>query len=240
KTQVMFDLLDQSTRSQRVSCLSVSVFLHATLIVLILLSALGGRYRFTFLPVVHAGNSEAVTRTVRAPLFLPVAGPSNISAMKPVVSPIVAERASAPVASAAGPALLAVPAGIVIPDNDAPVSFTNTPREIPSIPKPELAIDAMPEPPPAEPTPTREPLRIGGRVEQPKQIYRAEPIYPAGAKSARVQGVVEIEGVINEEGMIEQIKVVNGHPLLNDAAVECVRKWRYEPGRLNGQIIETP
>jgi TonB family protein len=239
----MFDLLDHSTETQRVSCLSVSVLLHATLIVLILVSTLSGRYRFTFLPVVHAGNTEAVTRTVRAPLFLPVAGPPDISAVKPVVSP-VAERpdttaSSAPIASAAGPVLLAVPAGIVIPENDSPVSFTYTPREIPSIPKPEPAIEAMPEAPHEEP-PAPEPLRIGGRIAQPKQIYRAEPLYPAVAKSARVQGVVEIEGVISEEGRIEHIKVVNGHPLLNDAAVECVRKWKYEPGRLNGQIIEMP
>jgi protein TonB len=67
-----------------------------------------------------------------------------------------------------------------------------------------------------------------------------EPIYPALARSARVQGVVEIEGVINEEGRIEQIKVVTGHPLLKDAAIDCVRKWKYEPGLLNGQIIEMP
>jgi TonB family protein len=241
----MFDLLDHSTQTQRVSCLSVSLLLHATLVVLILLSTVSGRYRFAFLPVVHAGSTEAVTRTVRTPLFLPVSGRPDISAVKPVVSPVVAETSdetvasSAPIPLPAETALLAVPSGLVIPENDAPVSFTYTPREIPSIPKPQPAIEAMPAPPREEPPPA-EPLRIGGRVEQPKQIYRAEPIYPAAAKSARVQGVVEIEGVINEEGRIEQIKVVNGHPLLNDAAVECVRKWKYEPGRLNGQIIEMP
>jgi TonB family protein len=225
----------------------VSVLLHATLIVLILVFTLSGKYRFTFLPVVHAGNTEAITRTVRSPLFLPVAGPPDISVVKPVVSPVVTEASNttdsaAPSSAPAGRALLAVPAGLVIPDNDVdqpPVSFTYTSREIPSIPKPEPAIEGMPEAPHEEP-PAPAPLRIGGRIEQPKQIYRSEPVYPAVAKSARVQGVVEIEGVINEEGRIERIKVVNGHPLLNDAAVECVRKWKYEPGRLNGQIIEMP
>src|SRR5262249_37152010 len=132
--QVMFDLIDQSRQRQRVSCLSVSVVLHATLIGLLLISTLSSKYRFTFLPIVHAGNTEAVTRTVRAPLFLPVAGPPNISAVEPVVSPVAATETSdtsdAPKTSAvpAGPALLAVPAGMVIPENDAPVSFTYTPR----------------------------------------------------------------------------------------------------------------
>jgi TonB family protein len=239
----MFDLINQPTQTQRVSCLSVSVLLHATLIILIIVNSLSSRYRFTFLPVVHAGNTAPVIRTVRAPLFLPVAGPAN-SAVAPIVAPVAAEPhnatdASVLSSSSHGPTLLAVPAGIVIPDNDAPVSFAYTPREIPSIPKAELVIDAMPEAPHEEP-PAREPLRIGGKIEQPKQIYRSEPIYPVAAKMARVQGVVEIEAVINEEGRIEQIKVVSGHPLLNDAAVDCVRKWKYEPGRLNDRIIEMP
>jgi len=239
----MFDLINQSTQTQRVSCLSASVLLHATLIVLILVYSLNGKYRFTFLPVVHA-NNKAITRTVRPPLFLPVARRTDSSAVEPVVSPVAAETSdvsdvSTSATSPSTPALLAVPAGIVIPDNDAPVSFTYTLREIPSLPKPEPVIETLPEPPPEE-SPAREPLRIGGRVEQPKQISRTEPIYPPLARSARVQGVVEIEGMINEEGRIEQIKVVTGHPLLNDAAVECVRKWKYEPGRLNGQIIEMP
>jgi len=248
--RVMFDLIHQSTQTQRVSCLSVSVLLHATLIVLILLYSLNAKYRFTFLPVIHAGNSEVVTRTVRAPLFLPIARPRDNSVVEPVVSPVSSETFEATDASTSAvtdrayshgtsPALLAVPAGLVIPDNDVPVSFTYTPREIASLPKPEPVVDAMPEAPYEEP-PAREPLRIGGKIEQPKQLYRTEPIYPHIAKSARVQGVVEIEAMISEAGRLEEIKVVSGHPLLNDAAVECVRKWKYEPGRLNGQIIEMP
>ena len=240
----MFDLINQSTQTQRVSCLSASVVLHSALIVLTLVYSLNGKYRFTFMPVVHAGSTEAITRTVRPPLFLPVAGRIDRSAVEPVISPVVAETSdvsdvSAPATSPSTPTLLAVPAGMVIPDNDALVSFTYTPREIPSLRKPDPVIDALPEPPHEEP-PAREPLRIGGRLEQPKQISRTEPNYPLLARSARVQGVVEIEGMINEEGRIEQIKVVTGHPMLNDAAVECVRKWKYKPGRLNGQIIEMP
>ena len=233
--------------------MSISVLLHATLVVLILLYSVNATYRFAFLPVIHAGNSEVVTRTVRVPLFLPIASPRENSAVEPVVSPVssetfeatdastsaVTDRAYSHDASPIGPVLLAVPAGLVILDNDVPVSFTYTRREIASLPKSEPIVEAMPEPPVEEP-PAREPLRIGGKIEQPKQLYRAEPIYPQIAKSARVQGVVEIEAMISEAGRLEEIKVVSGHPLLNDAAVECVRKWKYEPGRLNGEVIEMP
>jgi protein TonB len=61
-----------------------------------------------------------------------------------------------------------------------------------------------------------------------------QPVYPAIAQSARVQGVVVIEAVIGTDGKVRDAKVLRSIPLLDQAAVEAVRQWEYTPSRLNG------
>jgi protein TonB len=58
------------------------------------------------------------------------------------------------------------------------------------------------------------------------------------ARAARVQDVVILQATISKEGTIQNLTVVRGHPLLNEAAIEAVRQWRYKPQKLNGQPIE--
>jgi protein TonB len=50
--------------------------------------------------------------------------------------------------------------------------------------------------------------------------------------------VVILTVVVDEEGNVSDIKVVRGHPLLKDAAVEAVRQWKYSPTLLNGEPIQ--
>jgi protein TonB len=69
-------------------------------------------------------------------------------------------------------------------------------------------------------------------------IHRVEPIYPPLAKQARVSGVVELAGVLGVDGRIHELRVLRGHPLLVNAALEAVRQWIYEPTLLNGQAVE--
>ena len=49
-----------------------------------------------------------------------------------------------------------------------------------------------------------------------------------------VQGVVILEAVIDAQGTIERVKVLRSVPLLDGAAVEAVKGWRYTPTLLNG------
>ena len=51
------------------------------------------------------------------------------------------------------------------------------------------------------------------------------------------QGVVVLEAVISPSGSVTNVKVLRGVPLLNDAAVNAVRQWRYTPTTLNGQPV---
>jgi protein TonB len=63
------------------------------------------------------------------------------------------------------------------------------------------------------------------------------PVYPALAIKARVSGTVILEATLTEQGAVENIKVISGHPLLVQAAIDCVKQWVYEPTYLNGQPV---
>lgn len=84
-----------------------------------------------------------------------------------------------------------------------------------------------------------EPIRIGGRVAQTNLVTKVQPVYPAAAKAAGVQGTVEMEAVISMEGVPLDIRVVSSPSSdLSAASLEAVRQWRYRPTLLNGNPVE--
>jgi periplasmic protein TonB len=91
-------------------------------------------------------------------------------------------------------------------------------------------------PPPPLPAPVaRAPVRVGGAVTVPALVTRIEPVYPPLAVRAQVQGVVILEAVVDQHGEVEKVSVLRSIPLLDRAAMEAVRQWRYSPLLLNGQ-----
>ena len=80
--------------------------------------------------------------------------------------------------------------------------------------------------------------RMGGDVKAPILKVAAKPAYPPLARQARVQGTVKLEGIVAKDGSVRSLKLLSGHPLLVSAALDAVRTWLYEPGRLNGQPVD--
>jgi len=101
---------------------------------------------------------------------------------------------------------------------------------------------APPPPPPPkkeEPKPvTPQRIRIGGSVQQAKLIRQIRPNYPPLAKQARISGTVELKAIIAKDGTIQDLKVIRGHPLLVQAALDAVKQWIYQPTLLNGEPVE--
>jgi len=98
-----------------------------------------------------------------------------------------------------------------------------------------------PPPPPAVPPAAKKQVPVVLRssvVEAAKLIYAPKPDYPRIAQMAHVQGTVKLEALISADGTIQGLKVIGGHPLLVQAAVDTVARWRYQPTLLNGEAVE--
>jgi protein TonB len=87
-----------------------------------------------------------------------------------------------------------------------------------------------PEPAPVAPT-------RGGQLQQPKLVSSAAAVYPANARTQRIQGDVVIDALVDASGKVAEVKMISGHPLLQQAAMDSLRLWRYAPARLNGDPI---
>jgi TonB family protein len=93
----------------------------------------------------------------------------------------------------------------------------------------------------AEPAST---LRTAGIVELSPQvaegrlIYRVAPEYPEPARQQRIQGPVVLDLHIGRDGAIQEVTLVNGAPLLADAAIAAVKRWRFKPHILDGHPVE--
>jgi protein TonB len=90
-------------------------------------------------------------------------------------------------------------------------------------------------PPPPPPTNV---VRVGGDIKAPKLARLVHPEYPKLAAQARVTGLVLIEARVGVDGVVKEAHVLRGHPLLDAAALEAVRQWRYVPLLLNGVPME--
>jgi protein TonB len=89
----------------------------------------------------------------------------------------------------------------------------------------------MPPPPPPA---SRGPVRVGGVIKEPALIYRVDPVYPGVAISANIEGTVILEAIVDEEGRVDTVRVLRSVSVLDRAAVEAVKQWRYSPVILNG------
>lgn len=94
--------------------------------------------------------------------------------------------------------------------------------------------------PNSQPVETQEvppPVRVGGSVTPPRKRHHENPMYPSIAAAARIQGTVILEATIDQHGNVVDVKVLRSIPLLDQAAIDAVRRWKYEPTRLNGTPV---
>jgi TonB family protein len=77
-------------------------------------------------------------------------------------------------------------------------------------------------------------LRVGGAIKPPLRVTNVNPVYPDAARAAGVQGVVVIEARLEPDGRVSQARILRSVPLLDQAALDAVMQWEYEPTLLNG------
>jgi len=81
-------------------------------------------------------------------------------------------------------------------------------------------------------------INISSGVAAGMLLQKTQPIYPPIAKAARVQGTVVLQAKISKTGSIEDLHVVSGPAMLQQAAMDAVKSWRYRPYLLNNEPVE--
>lgn len=72
-----------------------------------------------------------------------------------------------------------------------------------------------------------------GVLKPKKQV---QPVYPGDA--ARLAGTVRLAVLIGEDGKVQQIHLIEGHPMLVGAAIDAVRQWEYNPMKADGKPVQ--
>jgi protein TonB len=88
---------------------------------------------------------------------------------------------------------------------------------------------------PPPPPPPAAPVRVGGDISAPRLIHRVDPEYPELAVLAQIEGMVILEATVDRTGAVRDTRVLRSHGVLDEAAMDAVREWRYEPLLLNGK-----
>lgn len=165
----------------------------------------------------------------------PVAEPAP--AAKPAL------RNAAPMRSAPVEALPVAAAPLEAPAGIAPETGLEGGRATPIQPGFETGIaggiaggiiggfDSELAPPPAEP------IRVGGSVKAPRLLVRVPPDYPSMAAAAQMEGRVILEATVDEKGAVDEVRVLRSHAVFDEAALDAVRQWKYEPLMFNGRPV---
>jgi protein TonB len=81
------------------------------------------------------------------------------------------------------------------------------------------------------------PVRAAELPVVPRKVVDVHPVYPEVARAARVEGTVILEAVLDTGGRVTQLRVLRSVPLLDQAALDAVRQWRYSPSVYYGRAV---
>lgn len=76
---------------------------------------------------------------------------------------------------------------------------------------------------------------VGDQAKAPKLIKKVDPVYPEEARQARVEGVVVLEATTDVYGRVTKVEVLESVPMLDQAAVDALKQWLYEPMLIDGK-----
>jgi len=82
------------------------------------------------------------------------------------------------------------------------------------------------------------PVRVSSTIVAGLLIQKTLPVYPPIARVGRTEGTVVLQATISASGTIENLRVISGPAILQQAALDAVQNWRYRPYLLNGKPVE--
>jgi TonB family protein len=83
---------------------------------------------------------------------------------------------------------------------------------------------------------------VGRAQEAQGEIVRraktkVQPVYPELARKMSITGTVKVEVTVAPNGTVKDAKVVGGHPVLASAALDAIKKWRFEPAAMESSGV---
>ena len=150
-----------------------------------------------------------------------------------------------------------VAAPVAAPDRSPAQAYDKQPPPPPPPPQPPAPAPkpldqqrTMPPPPPPPPPPPSmtaafkqaledlKPLRLPpGSKMNPVLVYEVKPIYPPEARADKLTGTVTVDAIIDTTGSVYEAMVVDSIPILDQAALDAVKQWRFQPALLNGEAV---
>lgn len=212
----------QQLRSHLSGSVPVSIVVHVVVLLVLLVIPVVGDI-IPPIPLLAIPTYMLAAPLPPPPAVLPPPTPSRRAAVPtgaPTTPPdrILAEPPPAP---PAGP-INAVPGGVPLGVGEDAGTLST---DVPAPPPP-------PPPPPAAPT-----VRAAQLPEQPRKLVDARPVYPEVARSARIEGTVILEAVLDTSGRVTELRVLRSVPMLDQAALDAVRQWRYSPTIYYGRRV---
>jgi TonB family protein len=100
------------------------------------------------------------------------------------------------------------------------------------------AVDETQFTPPPDALPPPEVITLDEEATKPQLLQHAPPVYPPIAKAARVSGDVVLELQVQTDGRVSRANVISGPAMLQQSALDGIRKWTYRPFIQNGEPVE--
>jgi protein TonB len=72
----------------------------------------------------------------------------------------------------------------------------------------------------------------------PKLETKVLPVYPVETPKQREDHDVVMDVTLNDDGSVQKVNVIEGDPVLNNAATDAVKQWRYRPLTVNGKLVK--
>lgn len=82
-----------------------------------------------------------------------------------------------------------------------------------------------------------DPMYVRPEVQERRLVHQVRPVYPKLARQARIEGTVQLLARIDTDGAMEQLKLIDGHPLLVPSAIDAAKQWRYRPAFRDGVAV---
>lgn len=114
--------------------------------------------------------------------------------------------------------------------SDKAVNVPSAPVAVKEAPK-----KADTEPAKSEPETSNEPIEVGSLIAFATR--QSPPIYPPAARSTRTTGMVRVELTIDEKGDVAEVQNASGPAMLQSAAKDAVRRWKFKPFVRDGQPV---